>query len=483
MNSESLMLLQAIYEGMDQVFEELRPRRFLAGEEIVAEGAPLTSLLLLSSGVCQVRWQGLPEEQEPRVGPGSLLGDVSFLLGGTTRAQVVALEPVECLELSRDALERVAEESPVLAARIYRALAAINAQRLIGQTHQQGLLEVVPYGKAQRLDPTISQVIDRFKHAAAAFEVNLRRTSPDTKVQQDLAAAFSAVVQTVHEAFPARSGAEPATECASLQLLRTELLPYLLLTRSAERMYRKPRGYAGDFLTIEWMYADQPGGAGELGRFLDRCFLDEPAAQAVRNRRGLLQEELETALRLTEERPLRVTSLACGPAAEVFDLLTEPELARQLELTLVDVDQEALDHVQSRLAQQGVDQYLSRPIRLERRNLLHLCVGRQTLDLPPQHLIYSIGLIDYFDDRIVTRLQRWIHDALAPGGRSILGNFHTNNPTRGLMDHLLDWRLIHRDEAAMESLAKKAGFASAQTQLRFEPAGVNLFAISRRSVE
>ena len=481
MNSESVMLLQAIDQGMDEVFEELRPRRFLAGEEIVAQGAPLKSLLLLSSGVCKVRWQGLPEEQEPRLGPGSVLGDVSFLLGGITRAQVVALEPVECLELSRDALERVADESPVLAARIYRALAAINAQRLIGQTHQQGLLEVVPYGKkAQRVDPTISQVIDRFKGAAVAFEANLRRTNRDPQVQQDLAAAFSAVVQTVHEAFPAPSGEEPATECASLQLLKTELLPYLLLTRSAERMYRKPRGYAGDFLTIEWMYANQPGGAGELGRFLDRCFLDEPAAQAVRNRRGLLQEELQIALRLTEERPLRVTSLACGPAAEVFDLLAEHELARQLELTLVDVDQEALDHVQSRLAQQGVDQSLARPIRLERRNLLHLCVGRQTLDLPPQHLIYSIGLIDYFDDRIVTRLQRWIHDALAPGGRSILGNFHTSNPTRGLMDHLLDWRLIHRDEDAMESLAEKAGFAAGKTQMRFEPAGVNLFAISRR---
>ncbi len=474
------MLLQAIDEGMDRVFEELRPRRFLAGEEIVAEGAPLTSLLLLSSGVCQVRWQGLSEEQVLRVGPGSLLGDVSFLLGGTTRAQVVALEPVECLELSRNVLERVAEESPVLAARIYRALAAINAQRLISQTHQQGLLEVVPYGEAQRFDPAISLVIDRFKHAAAAFEVNLRCPSPDTKVQQDLASAFRAVVQTVHEAFPARSGAEPAPDCTSLQHLRTELLPYLLLTRSAERMYRKPRGYAGDFLTIEWMYANQPGGAGELGRFLDRCFLDEPAAQAVRNRRGLLLEELETALRLTEERPLRVTSLACGPAAEVFDLLAEPELARQLELTLVDVDQEALDHVRARLAQEGVDQYLQRPIRLELRNFLHLCIGRQTLELPPQHLMYSIGLIDYFDDQIVTRLQRWIHDTLVPGGRSILGNFHTSNPTRGLMDHLLDWRLNHRDEAAMESLAETAGFASGQTQLRFEPAGVNLFAISRR---
>ena len=56
------------------------------------------------------------------MGPGSLLGDLSFLLGGTARVQMVALEPVECLELSRDALERVAEESQVLAARIYRAL-------------------------------------------------------------------------------------------------------------------------------------------------------------------------------------------------------------------------------------------------------------------------------------------------------------------------------------------------------------------------
>ncbi len=187
--------------------------------------------------------------------------------------------------------------------------------------------------------------------------------------------------------------------------MRLELLPYLLLTRSAERMYRKPRGYAGDFLTIAWMYADEPGGAGELGCLLDRAFLNQPAAKAVRNRRGL---------------------------------------------------------------------------RLERRNLLHLCIGRQHLELEPQHLIYSIGLIDYFDDRIVTRLQGWIHSCLAPGGRSILGNFHTSNPTRGLMDHLLDWRLIHRDEADMLPLAQAAGFASDATRCCFEPAGVNLFSVSQR---
>lgn len=85
--------------------------------------------------------------------------------------------------------------------------------------------------------------------------------------------------------------------------MRFELLPYLLLTRSAERVYRKPRGYAGDSLTIAWMYADEPGGAGELVTLLDRCFLNQPAARAVRNRRGLLREELQLALTLTDQRP------------------------------------------------------------------------------------------------------------------------------------------------------------------------------------
>jgi hypothetical protein len=172
-----------------------------------------------------------------------------------------------------------------------------------------------------------------------------------------------------------------------------------------------------------------------------------------------------------------VTSLACGPAAEVFDILVQDsELAAQVSFTLVDVDEQALQFVRERLIKEG----LEAEVRLERRNLLHLCIGRQQLELEPQHLIYSIGLIDYFDDRIVTRLQKWIYSCLASGGRSILGNFHTSNPTRGLMDHLLDWRLIHRDEADMLRLAQAAGFAADATQCCFESAGVNLFSVSQR---
>ena len=373
--------------------------------------------------------------------------------------------------------EGIGRDSPSQASKIYRPLANINAQRLINQTQQQNILS---YDKKQLLNPAIKKALDKFKFAAAEFEAKRSHKNSINNVKEKLAKEFNCVVTSLNDFFPALSGAEPATNCSSLQLIKTELLPYLLLTRTAERMYRKPRGYAGDYLTIKWMYSDEPGGSGELGTFLDRCFLNQPAAQAVRNRRILLREEFDKALKLTEERPLRVTSLACGPAEEVFDLFTEPNIASQIELTLIDIDQEALNYVEARIKREGLNEHFQWPINLERRNLLHLCIGRQNLNLPPQHLIYSIGLIDYFDDRVVTKLQQWIYQALTKGGRSILGNFHSKNPTRGLMDHLLDWKLIHRDEVQMKSLAASSGYSLNKTQLRFEPSGVNLFAISTK---
>ena len=62
--------------------------------------------------------------------------------------------------------------------------------------------------------------------------------------------------------------------------IKSDLLPYLLLTNNAERWYSKPRGYAGDFLSIHQIYQNQPEGRGRIGSILDQCFLmyDGPAA-------------------------------------------------------------------------------------------------------------------------------------------------------------------------------------------------------------
>jgi hypothetical protein len=109
-------------------------------------------------------------------------------------------------------------------------------------------------------------------------------------------------------------------------------------------------------------------------------------------------------------------------------------------------------------------------------NLLYLALGRQKLDLPPQDLMYSIGLIDYFNDKFVGKLLNWIHTRLRPGGTAILGNFHPCNTDKVLMDHLLDWKPIHRTEEDMNRLFTESSFGQPCTAIRFEAEGINMFA-------
>ena len=209
-----------------------------------------------------------------------------------------------------------------------------------------------------------------------------------------------------------------------------------------------------------------------MGPLIDRCFQNLPAAKAVRNRRGLLVDEIHRTCAAAGDAVVRITSLACGPAEEVFDVLAEAGKSSRLHATLVDFDEEALAFVRKRASERGVLDRLT----LTHANLIHLAVGRHQLPLPPQDLVYSVGLIDYFNDRYVLKLINYAHALLRPGGRLILGNFHPANSSRAIMEHVLEWNLIHRTEDDMHRLFAASVFGRPCTGIRFEAEGVNLFA-------
>ena len=95
-------------------------------------------------------------------------------------------------------------------------------------------------------------------------------------------------------------------------------------------------------------------------------------------------------------------------------------------------------------------------------------LGRHTLKLSDQDLIYSIGLIDYFSDKFVLSLLNYVYTLLRPGGKVVLGNFHSSNPDKAFMDHVLDWQLIHRAEDDMNRLYAASSFGRPCTSIRFE---------------
>ena len=259
--------------------------------------------------------------------------------------------------------------------------------------------------------------------------------------------------------------------------LQREILPYLLLTGTAERFYSKPRGYAGDFFTIELIYENVPRGTGRIGAMLDKCFLESSPSKAVRNRRSLLADEIQLVIKENQGRATSVTSLACGPAQELFDVFDQLEDTRQLKASCLDIDMQALAFVSEKRDKHR----LQNRIRLIEANLVYLALGRHKLDLSDQDLIYSTGLIDYFNDELVVKLLNWIYDQLRPGGKVIVGNIHTPNSWKAIMDYLLDWKLIYRNEEDMDRLFSNSAFGRPPTRIRFEEEKMNLFAECIRS--
>ena len=153
-------------------------------------------------------------------------------------------------------------------------------------------------------------------------------------------------------------------------------------------------------------------------------------------------------------------------------MLDENAVPQETRFTLIDFDEEALAHVNGQLESRRT----AHNFTCLKENLVHLALGRKALKIPPQDVVYRIGLIDYFNDRLVTKLIDFAWSTLKPGGKLILGNFHPSNWCKAFMDHILGWRLIHRTEEEMHRLFERSAFGKGCTRIFFEPENVNMFA-------
>ncbi len=256
-----------------------------------------------------------------------------------------------------------------------------------------------------------------------------------------------------------------------------EIFPYFMRSRFAERAYFKPKGYAGDFLMMEHIYANIAKGEGKLGEIIDDFCLQRPGSLAIRGRRLLLKNQL---LRLSGERAAqgqmtRIMNLACGPNRELFDFLDECEYSERIEALCVDIDSEALQYTN-----QYVNIFPHRAsIRLMSENVIKWSLGRVKHHIEPQDIIYSSGLCDYLDPRLFRALITQCYNHLKPGGTLMLGNF-TFYPDSLFLDKLLKWELIYRTEEEMKELFAPTPFGD-QVRIIAEKEHVNLFALATKA--
>jgi extracellular factor (EF) 3-hydroxypalmitic acid methyl ester biosynthesis protein len=475
--------MNLLYEHLNNpviewIVESSEEQRVDEGEVLIAEGEKNNAIYFPLEGVFDLIMWG--DRKIGVVGPGDIIGETVLVDDAPSSVSVVASELSLVLAMPVEQLRCAMGDGKLAAAEVYRAIAAILAEKLrlvqlrayATETALEGSSPLHP--EAARMNEAVS----RFRSIMLDLDKAALKTGdlPEESYQR----FFKEAMQFMHYTHKTLGSESPLPEPVREQMgyrLQEELLPYVLATETADRFYSKPRGYAGDYLAIEGLYRNQPGGKGRLGPVVDRMFLETPPAVAVRNRRMLIADEILRAVQDAGTGTVNVLCLASGPASEIFDAFSRLSDKQRLHVTLLDIDIQALAHVDELRAKQR----LTGQITLRNENLIALILGRAKVELPLQHLVYSIGLIDYLNDRLVEKTLNYAHSVLAPGGRVIVGNFHPQNPAKEFMDYVLDWKLIHRSEEEINRLFVKSAFHKPCTRIRFEQGGINLFAECTRS--
>jgi extracellular factor (EF) 3-hydroxypalmitic acid methyl ester biosynthesis protein len=225
-----------------------------------------------------------------------------------------------------------------------------------------------------------------------------------------------------------------------------------------DRSYLKPMGYPGDFQIMNQVYDWERRGSTVFAMLMHRLGLE--VAECIKTRMEVvLQQIAKTVFAGERDRPAHILSLGCGSAREVELFLTSAckghagaaEGHASAEFTLIDQEEDALRYVSEKtyphLLRSG-GHYGLQCLNMSFTDILR---GTSGLDrLPPQDLIYSVGLLDYLTDRRATGLVQRLFKQLAPGGLLIIGNMNeTRLSNLWPMEFLTDWTLEYRDEAQM----------------------------------
>jgi len=117
------------------------------------------------------------------------------------------------------------------------------------------------------------------------------------------------------------------------------------------RCYMKPRGYPEDEETLGRIDRDEPAGDGPLGPYLDRWFLSRPVCRARRANHRRMAALIRQVAAAAGPGPVRVTSLACGTAEELFEL--PAAAAGRVYATCVGGDPDALRALSQAAADRG----------------------------------------------------------------------------------------------------------------------------------
>ena len=267
--------------------------------------------------------------------------------------------------------------------------------------------------------------------------------------------------------------------------VKRQLHQFVLCSPFFYRTFRKPLGYAGDYEMVSMMLRDPLEGSSLFAKVLNFFFLNTAPVVAHRNRitylKKMLKEEMARAA--AKGTKARIFNLGCGPAREIQDLMAAEPLVDHAHFTLLDFNEETLQHTGRLLEELRVRFGRQTKVDTIKKSVHQILkeAARPNTELQPggYDVVYCAGLFDYLSDRICKRLLNIFYDMVAPGGLLVATNVDRSNPSRNWMEYVVEWHLVYRDRQQFIALAPDQA-PPEFCQMQADETGVNIFLEARK---
>ncbi|MFH1469489.1 MAG: adenylate/guanylate cyclase domain-containing protein [Pseudomonadota bacterium] len=445
------------------------------GKVLIEEGQGLSVLFLIVKGFfgVEVHRQGA-DIQVAVLGPGEIIGELSFVTLEPASATVVALSDATVMRFDLDRLQEADGELSGLGVRLLHSFAVVLARRVReanarifsaggGAESEAATEDLEP--RPALLTPSLPvPLLERIRGLrlrlhplAAGAEQGGDALGPEVD------AACGALLDALEVAAAAPAGSLSGAALA----LRGEAAGFLGRSRLLGLL--RPDGRF-DHAALGAILADEPSSADPLGRLIDAWVLRQAYARAVRSGIELMAEQVRQAYRPTDHT-WRMAVLDAGAASAALLAFGELQVRSNLQLTYVGGALADLSAVGVQAASMG----LSHQIHLTCADVFARGPARTRHRMLPQQLVLLAQLPGAVDDAGIAEVLREVVALLVPGGTFLVGWIELPPPMALLHEHLLGAPVPAFDLARLRSLVAGAGLSSPVVELPAAEAGGGCF--------
>ena len=218
------------------------------------------------------------------------------------------------------------------------------------------------------------------------------------------------------------------------------------------RIYRKPLGYSGDYVTMNYIYDYHDGkylGQSSYEKLINNYTCNIPFSASNIVRKDFVKRKIMEAI--GKKETARILSVGSGPMRELSELLQEGNIHRKVTFYCLDLEIKALDYVRQEMAKIEEDKKELLSVVYLHKNIIDILRNKELIkELCCQDLIYASGIFDYLKDRIAIRMVKQLYQLLANEGSLLICNASAENCShKAYFEMLGEWNMVYRTRQEM----------------------------------